>query len=49
VAFLHGTHTVVNYTIQSGLELHDEHGFSEREWAHDCSNDNDCEGCCLPR
>jgi hypothetical protein len=48
VAFLHGTHTVVNYTIQSGLELDDEHGLSAREWTHDCTG-KDCDGCYLPR
>lgn len=49
VAFVHGTATVVNYTIQSGLELDDEYGFSAREWTHDCRSPDDCEGCGLPR
>lgn len=49
VAFLHGTSTVVNYTIQSGLVDDDAFGFSDRDWAHDCSGDGACEGCNLPR
>lgn len=46
VAFAAGTDVLVNYTIQSSLEL-DEPDFAGRPWSHDCEGAA-CEGCCLP-